>query len=1238
MYSLYLRRRVTIMSLLVIVAMLIAPLTAGASSTAGPAGPQPLKGRALLDSLTPRQFPNEMPPLDDQVVVEAAGVPLGATAAEAQALTDAWLQQFNARNEKSGPNPIALKKRQADVAAAEAMGVSPRAAGLGEIGVAKMLMIPFEFNGSNTLDRCDADGNFIDQVTVEGPLHGQIPDPASTGDNFTLWTDDFSIDWYQNLMFGDGVGVVRTDLNGGAGVDLTGISATNWYEEQSEGLYSIDGDIYEAWIQLPNSTAYYGWDADENDGVGYPCGGTPSGYGFEFAIDTVRGVNAVDPDFDWAQYDTDGDQVVDHLMLIHAGIDGSAGGGEQGVYSLWAHSWDMYCDNDGDGELEWGCIVQGEDTPDDPTDDIYAANYTHIPEDADIGVVVHEYGHDIGMPDFYDTSGATNNSSSHWDAMNSGSWNGELGGSHPTPFNPWTRWVFGWSDPLQVNYDDPAVEVMIGQSDPTPDGTQDSVWVNLPDQVQEVPNLAGDGAGMNAILGNFLFSTFEREFDLSGASAPVFSFDTYFDLEEDWDYVYVRASTDGGATWTVLLNNEGIYATSDINGSTSWMGPGGLTGMHDGRLTYNLNAYAGGSVLLQFVYNSDAGTQNAGFWLDNVALDDGASNLYSNDMEDVSDWTNDGGWQQVPFSLFIPNYYMLEWRNNVGSIASIGHDWNYQSLAHAQSGWLVDRVPHNVPGMLVWYRNEFYGNNNVMAGGREFHAPAAGAKGSTLLVDAHYDGAEWSGGIWDPVAGAAAPKPSNRRMSSDGAFSTSTTPAWMIHDYAVAANPVIDLGSRPAVSGFHDSMRSVPGWFLTPANSVGRVLRDSSVVVPARGVYTTRIRGLQADNAHLDFDGDVTDLWGYTVGGLPLGSGNPGDDHVQFGVHAQIVDEAADGSYGVVKIWNAMFDFDGGITQSASTNPAVAGTYVDVMANATNIGGALTDGLFLVPVDPDAEYVTGSAYGGAFPLSAAAAAQLAAERGLTELANLAAEAAPDDVVAVAWAGQVPTSFTVDFGFGVRITSAPSTLQHTAAVFDGATLVSDLDGDTLDVIDNSTYPINRSRRFNVNRDTFINGAQPGTHYGDSQTLWAGFFNQQRPLVHAPLSGIPGDAYVDAAYLYLFVVEGRGFTNWSNSVINVEARALTTPWMPVAVNWTMPWTMPGGDYGPVVGVNHVGSAKINTWLRLDVTDAVSDMLRGSADQGFIITNDDSTGVRYALAAKEFWDASKAGYIRVYFRTAN
>ncbi|HNS02625.1 MAG TPA: immune inhibitor A [Anaerolineae bacterium] len=1222
-----------------IVSMLAAPLAVSASSPTK-RGPDNPTGRELLDSLRGRQFPVETAPRDEQVIAEAAGVPLGATAAEAEAITDAWLKQFTARNEKGGPNPIAAKQRLEDIAAAEAQGKSPMAVGLGEIGEAKMLMIPFEFNGSNTLDRCDGDGNFIDQVTVEGPLHGTIPNPANFGDNNTIWTDDFSIEWYENLMFGDGPGVVRPDLNGGAGVDMTGVSARRWYEEQSENLYTIDGDIYPAWIQLPNSVAYYGWDGDElsPDGIGYPCNGTPSGFGFEFARDTVWGVNAVDPDFDWAQYDTDGDQIVDHLMLIHAGVDNSAGGGEFGNFQLWAHSWDMYCDNDGDGELEYGCIVQGQDTPDDPDDDIYAANYTHIPEDADIGVVVHEYGHDIGLPDYYDTSGATNNSSSHWDVMNSGSWNGPLGGSHPVAFSPWARWFFGWSDPLHVDYDATAQEVMIGQSDPTPSGTEDTVWVHLPDQMEEVPNLAGDGGGMHAVLGNYLFSTFQKEFDLTGASAPVFSFDTYFDLEEDWDYTYVRASTDGGATWTILLNNEGVYATANPNGSTAWLGVGGLTGMHDGRLTFDLTPYAGGSVWLQFAYVTDAATQNPGFWLDNVALDDGAANLYSNDMDDVSDWTNNGGWEQVPFNLSTPHYYMLEWRNSQGSIASEGHNWNYQSVAHSQSGWLVDRVPNNTPGLLVWYRNNFYNNNNVVAGGREFHAPAAGAKGSTLLIDAHYDGIQYSGGIWDPSNNEAAPKVSNRRASSDGAFTLETTPAWMLHDYGRIVNPVLDFGSRPPVPAFHDSMRSVPGWFLTPAGSVGRVLRDSSVVVPARGIYSTRIRGLEADNAHLAVDGDLTAYWGYTVGGLPLGSGNPGDDHVQYGVHFQVLNRAADGSYGVVKIWNSMFEFDGSVQQAGRTNPVVEGTYIDVDVMATNIGGAVADGLFLAPIDPDAMYVDGSAEGGAYPLNAAAAAQLAAARGLTDLAARAEGAAPDEVVAVAWSGPVPTGGEVAFGFTVKAMVASGEVQHDVAAFDGATFINAIAGSPLTIVDNSAYPVSRSRRFNVDRDTFINGAQPGAHYGDAQVMWAGFFNQMRPLVHTPINGIPGDAYVDAAYLYLYVVEGRGFTNWSQSVINVEARAVTTPWMPLAANWTMPWTMPGGDYGPVVGTNHIGSGKLNTWMRLDVTEAVTDMLRGSTDQGFILTNDDSTGVRYALAAKEFWDASKAGYLRIYFRTAN
>ncbi|MFN2166873.1 MAG: hypothetical protein ACK2U9_11510, partial [Anaerolineae bacterium] len=96
------------LTIILILAMLMAPLAvfAGdggdASPTAAPTG------RAFLDQFQGRQFPNEMPPRDEYVTAQAAGVPLGASPEEAKAITDAWLAQFNAKNEKSGPNPIAL--------------------------------------------------------------------------------------------------------------------------------------------------------------------------------------------------------------------------------------------------------------------------------------------------------------------------------------------------------------------------------------------------------------------------------------------------------------------------------------------------------------------------------------------------------------------------------------------------------------------------------------------------------------------------------------------------------------------------------------------------------------------------------------------------------------------------------------------------------------------------------------------------------------------------------------------------------------------------------------------------------------------------------------------------------------------------------------------------------------------------------------------------------------------------
>ena len=226
---------------------------------------------------------------------------------------------------------------------------------------------------------------------------------------------------------------------------------------------------------------------------------------------------------------------------------------------------------------------------------------------------------------------------------------------------------------------------------------------------------------------------------------------------------------------------------------------------------------------------------------------------------------------------------------------------------------------------------------------------------------------------------------------------------------------------------------------------------------------------------------------------------------------------------------------------------------------------------------------------------------------------------------------------LDFGFNSVVTSLSGSIQHSAAIFDGSQFIQSLHSDSLAIVDNSTYPVHRSRRFDVDRDSFLNGSQPNTFYGSSQSMWVGYYDQMRPLIHTPVSGIPGDAYVVVAYLYVYVYEGRGFVNWTGSVIDVEVHPVTSAWMPEAANWVTPWTIPGGDFGPAVGNSPMGSGRIGTWLRLDVTSAVETILRSGTNHGFILTSDDGRGVRYGFATKENW-TGKVGYLRVMYRTAN
>jgi hypothetical protein len=113
-----------------------------------------------------------------------------------------------------------------------------------------------------------------------------------------------------------------------------------------------------------------------------------------------------------------------------------------------------------------------------------------------------------------------------------------------------------------------------------------------------------------------------REIDLSGASEPVLTFRTWYDIERWYDWGYVSVSADGGATWQALA---GTNTTLDDPVQAA-LGPGysGKSGGGDEAAwideRVSLAKYAGQKVLLRFEYVTDGGTHGEGWAIHNVAI------------------------------------------------------------------------------------------------------------------------------------------------------------------------------------------------------------------------------------------------------------------------------------------------------------------------------------------------------------------------------------------------------------------------------------------------------------------------------------------------------------------------------------------------------------------------------------------------------------------------------------------
>jgi hypothetical protein len=120
-----------------------------------------------------------------------------------------------------------------------------------------------------------------------------------------------------------------------------------------------------------------------------------------------------------------------------------------------------------------------------------------------------------------------------------------------------------------------------------------------------------------------------KELDLSGYSSAELTFWTWYVMENDWDYGYVAVSMDGNS-WTNLPGT--LTTDTDPNGNN--LG-NGTTGNSSGWVqeTMDLTPFADNKIFLGFRFKSDAAANEEGWYVDDINVFSGTTNIFSDDVE-----------------------------------------------------------------------------------------------------------------------------------------------------------------------------------------------------------------------------------------------------------------------------------------------------------------------------------------------------------------------------------------------------------------------------------------------------------------------------------------------------------------------------------------------------------------------------------------------------------------------------
>ncbi|MEU4396294.1 immune inhibitor A domain-containing protein [Kribbella sp. NPDC023855] len=567
-------------------------------------------------------------------------------------------------------------------------------------------------------------------ATFEGPLHNAIPQPDRSVDNSTVWQADYNHQHFQDMYFGSGNSVKK------------------YYEKQSSGRYSVDGTVTD-WVKVKYNEARYG------RSNGYPCTGNVCNNTWALVQDSVNQwvadqkaagrttaqITAELKTFDqWDRYDFNGngnfnepDGFIDHFQIVHSGGDQADGDPQQGEDAIWSHRW--YAGFPGGPANNPVGGAQIGDTG------LWVGDYTIQPENGGISVFAHEFGHDLGLPDHYDTSGPAIENGVNWWTIMAQSRVGKATdggiGEQAADFGAWDKLQLGWLD----------YEIVKAGQDRTIDlgpheynsAKAQGIVVTLPKKSVESP-LQPPASGTKSWWsgeGDDFTHTMNRQLALPAGTSTL-TMQANWDIEDcdttACDYAYVEVN-DGTGYKPIAGSITNPAEGNGIDGKSNGWKPA----------TFDLSAYAGKTIGLQLRYTTDANTGGFGFHADDIKVTNGATTLLESGAEASPEGWTLNGFSSVGSTLttLYDNYYLASHINYVSQD-------KYLQTGPYNFGWastLPDKVEHfpYQDGLLVWYWDTSQRNNNTNQHPGE---------GLVLPVDSHpVPINRLDGGIWRPRVG-----------------------------------------------------------------------------------------------------------------------------------------------------------------------------------------------------------------------------------------------------------------------------------------------------------------------------------------------------------------------------------------------------------------------------------------------------------------------------------------------------